>query len=271
MAILSRIHRAFRHPYLPGNPKPLAALTLAALISASLTGCRSEMGPAGRPPDTDTEKLSYGMGVDIGKSLRQQNLEIDPEYLRMGIRDARADEGLLISEDEINRIMAAHYQKLAKDEQQAVMQEEMSSRDSVAAERYRQRREASLKFLKENGAKDSVITTASGLQYQVIRAGQGVKPSLKDTVEVHYLGTLINGREFERRLGSDPAVFPVAQVLPGWKEALPLMREGSKWKIVVPPELAFGREGSGHMIGPYATLVFELELVKVRRAGKKDA
>ncbi len=246
---------------------PFAALIAVTLsLSLLLGACRSEMGPSGRSPQTDKEKLSYGMGVDIGKSLRQQNLDLDTEYLRKGIQDAWVGQGLLLSEEEISRAMTRHYESIALE----TAPDPASSPDSFPTERHRQRHEASQKFLREHGAEPGVVTTPKGVQYRILQEGKGAKPTLEDTVEVFYRGTVISGSEFERRLSGQPAVFPLSQVMPGWKEALPLMREGAKWKIVVPPELAFGREGSGHMIQPYATLIFEIELVKVRRAREKD-
>ena len=120
-------------------------------------------------------------------------------------------------------------------------------------------------FLAENGKKEGVVTLPSGLQYKVIAAGAGKKPTAKDTVSVHYRGTLIDGKEFDSSIGrGEPATFPVSGVIPGWTEALQLMQEGAKWQVFVPAKLAYGERGAGPMIGPNSTLIFDVELIKIK-------
>jgi len=192
------------------------------------------------------EKASYSIGLNIGRNLgsdlKRQSIDIDPNILAKGIQDALSGATPLLSNEEIQETMVT-------------LQKEM-------AEKQKQRGEA---FLSENKKKEGVKTLASGLQYKVIKAGTGKKPKLNDTVTVQYRGTLADGTEFDSsyRRGQ-PATFPVSGVIPGWTEALPLMGEGAKWQLFVPPNLAYGERGAGGLIGPNATLIFEIELISVQ-------
>jgi len=188
------------------------------------------------------EKASYIIGMDIGGNLKRQSVDVDPNILAKGVQDALSGAKPLLSNDEIQETMAA-------------FQKEMM-------EKQKQRGEA---FLSENKKKEGVKTLPSGLQYKVIKAGTGKKPKLNETVTVNYRGTLIDGTEFDSsyRRGQ-PATFPVSGVIPGWTEALPLMQEGAKWQLFVPPNLAYGERGAGGLIGPNATLIFEIELISVQ-------
>jgi FKBP-type peptidyl-prolyl cis-trans isomerase FklB len=192
------------------------------------------------------EKASYSIGLNIGRNLgsdlKRQSIDIDPNILAKGIQDALSGATPLLSNEEIQETMVA-------------LQKEM-------AEKQKQRGEA---FLSENKKKEGVKTLTSGLEYKVIKAGTGKKPKLNDTVTVQYRGTLVDGTEFDSsyRRGQ-PATFPVSGVIPGWTEALPLMGEGAKWQLFVPPNLAYGERGAGGLIGPNATLIFEIELISVQ-------
>jgi FKBP-type peptidyl-prolyl cis-trans isomerase FklB len=188
------------------------------------------------------EKVSYIIGMDIGGNLKRQSVDIDPNTLARGIQDALSGAKPLLSKEEIQEAMVA-------------FQKEM-------AEKQKQRGDA---FLSENKKKEGVKTLPSGLQYKVVKAGTGKKPKLNDTVTVNYRGTLIDGTEFDSsyRRGQ-PATFPVSGVIPGWTEALPLMQEGAKWQLFVPSNLAYGERGAGGLIGPNATLIFEVELISVQ-------
>ena len=188
------------------------------------------------------EKVSYIIGTDIGSNLKKQSIDIDPKILARGIQDALSGASPLMSKEEIQETMVA-------------FQKEM-------AEKQKQRGEA---FLAENKKKEGVKTMPSGLQYKVIKAGTGKKPKVSDTVMVNYRGTLIDGTEFDSSFRhGQPATFPVSGVIPGWTEALPLMQEGAKWQLFVPPNLAYGERGAGGLIGPNATLIFEVELISVQ-------
>jgi FKBP-type peptidyl-prolyl cis-trans isomerase FklB len=192
------------------------------------------------------EKVSYSIGLNVGRNLgsdlKKQSIDIDPNMVAKGIQDALSGANPLLSNEEVQETMVA-------------FQKEMS-------EKQKQRGEA---FLAENKKKEGVKTLASGLQYKVVKAGSGKKPKLNDTVTVHYRGTLIDGTEFDSsfRRGK-PATFPVSGVIPGWTEALPLMEEGAKWQLFIPPKLAYGEPGAGGLIGPNATLIFEVELISIQ-------
>jgi FKBP-type peptidyl-prolyl cis-trans isomerase FklB len=197
------------------------------------------------------EKVSYSIGLNIGRNLgsdlKRQSIDIDPNILAKGIQDALSGANPLLSNEEIQETMVA-------------FQKEMM-------EKQKQRGEA---FLSENKKKEGVKTLPSGLQYKVTQVGTGKKPKLNDMVTVQYRGTLVDGTEFDSsyRRGQ-PATFQVSEVIPGWREALPLMGEGAKWQLFVPPNLAYGERGAGGLIGPNATLIFEIELISVQD-GKQE-
>ncbi len=195
------------------------------------------------------EKLSYIIGMDIGKNLRTQSIDIDPNILARGVKDALSGSKILLTEQEIRETMT-------------VFQKEMIAKQQALAEKNKKEGEA---FFAENKQKKDVVTLPSGLQYKVIKMGTGRKPKSTDTVMVQYRGTLINGTEFDSsyRRGQ-PATFPVNGVIPGWTEALGLMQEGAKWQLFIPPNLAYGERGSGSQIGPNVTLIFEVELISIK-------
>jgi len=188
------------------------------------------------------EKVSYIIGMDIGSNLKRQSVDVDPNSLARGIQDALSGEKPLLSKEEIQGTMAAFQKEIA--------------------EKQKQRGET---FLSENKKKEGVKTLPSGLQYKVIKAGTGKKPKLNDAVTVNYRGTLIDGTEFDSSFRrGQPANFPVSGVIPGWTEAMQLMAEGAKWELFIPPNLAYGERGAGGLIGPNATLIFEIELISVQ-------
>jgi FKBP-type peptidyl-prolyl cis-trans isomerase FklB len=198
------------------------------------------------------EKVSYSIGMDIGNNIKKQAIDIDPELLARGIKDAFSTEKPLMTEEEIRQTMMAFQKKMmAKQEEQMKKAGEKNKKEGEA-------------FLAENKKKEGVITLPSGLQYKVIKAGQGKKPQASDKVTVHYRGTLINGTEFDSSIRrGQPATFPVSGIIPGWSEALQLMQEGAQWQLFIPPNLAYGERGAGNVIGPNSTLIFEVELISV--------
>jgi len=207
---------------------------------------------------TEKDKLSYAIGMNIGNNLERQSLELNPEIISKGIRDSLIDGKTLMTEQEYRDTMTA-FEREMKQKQVAQLKE--------LTEKNKQEGEA---FLAENKKKDAVITLPSGLQYKVINKGTGKTPKATDTVTVNYLGTLINGTEFDSsyRRGQ-PASFKVDGVIRGWTEALQLMQEGAKWQLYIPSELAYGERGVGRDIGPYSTLIFEVELISINdQAGK---
>ncbi len=169
------------------------------------------------------------------------------------IKDVLSGEKLLMSEAELRSTMRTF---------QAELRQRQAVARTKAAEDNKKQGDA---FLAENKTKEGVVTLPSGLQYKILKAGDGKTPTDADTVECHYRGTLINGTEFDSsHLTGKPATFKVTAVIPGWKEALKLMPVGSKWQLFIPPQLAYGERGAGHEIGPNATLVFEVELLAIK-------
>jgi FKBP-type peptidyl-prolyl cis-trans isomerase FklB len=199
------------------------------------------------------DKISYVIGVDIGRNLQKGSIDFDPDILAKGIKDALSGGKPLLTEQEIRETTAVFQKELmAKQEEVAKKLGEKNKKEGEA-------------FLAENKKKEGVKTLPSGLQYKVIKEGTGKKPKITDTVTTHYRGTLIDGIEFDSsyRRGK-PASFPVNGVIPGWTEALQLMGEGAKWQLFIPPNLAYGERGAGRDIGPDATLIFEIELISIQ-------
>jgi FKBP-type peptidyl-prolyl cis-trans isomerase FklB len=199
------------------------------------------------------DKVSYIIGIDIGKNLKNQSIDIDPDILARGIKDAISGKKPLMTEQEVQETTAAFQKEMTAKQTELIKK---------VGEKNRKEGEA---FLAENKQREGVKTLVSGLQYKVIKAGAGKKPKLTDTVVTQYRGTLIDGTEFDSsyRRGK-PATFPVNGVIPGWVEALQLMEEGSKWQLFIPPNLAYGERGAGRDIPPNSTLIFEIELISIQ-------
>jgi FKBP-type peptidyl-prolyl cis-trans isomerase FklB len=199
------------------------------------------------------DKMSYIIGMDIGKNFKRQAIDIDPDILAQGVKDGISGGKALLSEEEARETLAAFQKEMmAKQEELA---KKIGEKNKVEGEA----------FLAANKTKEGVKTLASGLQYKVIQSGTGKRPKLTDEVTAHYRGTLIDGTEFDssHRRGK-PANFQVNGVIPGWTEALQLMEVGAKWQLFIPPNLAYGERGAGRDIGPNATLIFEVELISIQ-------
>ena len=196
--------------------------------------------------NTEMEKVSYSLGVNVAKSVKSQGLEsIDSDAIAKAFKDVFEGNTLEISEEEANIVLQDYFGKLANEKQKANV-------------------EAGQKFLDENAKREGVVTTATGLQYEVLKEGSGDSPKETDNVTVHYHGTLIDGTVFDSSVDrGQPATFPVNGVIPGWVEALKLMNPGAKYKLFIPSNLAYGERGAGGAIGPNATLVFEVELISI--------
>jgi FKBP-type peptidyl-prolyl cis-trans isomerase len=203
--------------------------------------------------DTAEAKLSYALGMDLGKQLRDKHVAIDAAVFGRGLADALAGGPLLLTEAESRALVGALQEDMQRREFRRVVQDaEKSKKDGEA-------------FLAANRTREGVIALESGLQYRVLVAGAGRKPTSNDTVSCQYLGTFIDGTEFDSSYSrGGPATFPVNAVIKGWSEALQLMPVGSRWQLVVPPQLAYGSRGAGSRIGPNATLIFDVELVSIK-------
>ena len=224
-------------------------------LSLVIVFCAGQIGAQETPLIKDQkDKVSYGIGMEIGRNLKRQSFDLNTELLLRGFKDAFSGEKALMTDQEITETMTA-FQKEVMAKQQELTKK--------LGEKNKQEGEA---FLAENKKKEGVITLPSGLQYKVIKAGSGKKPKATDTVTVQYRGTLINGSEFDSSYKrGTPATFPVTGVIPGWTEILQLMEEGDKWEVFIPSNLAYGEHGAaGGLIGPNATLIFEIELLSVQ-------
>jgi len=201
---------------------------------------------------TDEARLGYSIGVRYGQGLGKDLKAMDLGAFVQGLTDGFKQQPLKMTNEEMQQAVTAFQQKMqqqAQEKMEAVSHKNMTEGKA---------------FLAENGKKKGVYTLPSGLQYQVIEEGSGDKPKGSDTVTVHYHGTLIDGTVFDSSVErGQPAQFGVKQVIPGWTEALQLMTPGSKWKLFIPSDLAYGERGAGQKIGPHQTLVFEVELIKI--------
>ena len=228
-----------------------AGIICALALSVILSACQSSQHKVDLK--TSRDSVSYSIGMDIGKNLKTQMIEINPDVVAQAIKDVSVDSGkAMLTEDQAHVVMLGFQaQMMAKHEEKMKASGEKNKKDGDA-------------FLAENKKKDGVVTLASGLQYKVITAGTGKKPKAKDNVTVHYRGTMLDGTEFDNSYKrGEPVVFPVTGVIKGISEALQLMTVGSKWQLFLPPELAYGPQGAG-LITPNATLIFEIELLGVK-------
>jgi FKBP-type peptidyl-prolyl cis-trans isomerase FklB len=223
-------------------------MLLGVVLLASQAGAEEK-----KAFQTPKEKQSYSIGADIGNKLKSQSIDVDPDALAQGLKDAISGNKLLMTEQEIKESLSS----LQKE-----MMEKQAERTKQLSEKNKKEGDA---FLAENRKKEGVKTLPSGLQYKVITEGTGKTPKAEDTVITNYRGTLIDGTEFDSSYKrGQPATFPVKGVIPGWTEALQLMKEGSKWELFIPASLAYGERGAGNLIGPYTTLIFEIELISVK-------
>ncbi len=231
---------------------------------------------------TDAQKFGYSIGIDLGKSLKPVEKHIDVPALKQGLDDiaqalTKIDEAkAALAKDPDNESLKKALAeaekmpavKISAEDREAVkntvsktMQEEqLKAREEAATKS----KDEGAKFLAENAKKEGVKTTASGLQYEVLKEGTGTSPTKEDKVTVHYKGTLLSGEEFDSSYSrGEPVTFPLGNVIPGWTEGVQLMKPGAKYKFYIPSELAYGERGAGVKIGPNQTLIFEVELLEV--------
>lgn len=225
-------------------------ITAGAAVAAALAA-----GACSQPAaqlDTDDQKASYAFGMDVGNQFSPAANLLDVDAFVQGFRDALAEADPRIDQAEIQALMQGFSERVRADQ--------MSQRDGEAA----QNREEGAAYLAENGAREGVTTTASGLQYEVLTAGEGATPGPQDQVRVHYRGTLVDGTEFDSSYSrGEPALFGVGGVIQGFSEGLMLMPVGSKYRFVIPSDIGYGPQGTGGDIGPDATLIFEVELLEI--------
>jgi FKBP-type peptidyl-prolyl cis-trans isomerase FklB len=201
----------------------------------------------------EKEKISYSIGMDIGGNLKRGSVDVDPDMLAKGLKDSYGDGKTLLTEDQARQTIA-DFQKTLMAKKAETMQK-LAEKNKADGET----------FLAENAKKEGVKSLPSGLQYKEITPGKGKSPKATDTVTTHYKGSLIDGTVFDSSYKrGEPATFPVSGVIPGWTEALQLMKEGAKWQLFLPSNLAYGEKGAGRDIGPNATLIFEVELISVK-------
>jgi FKBP-type peptidyl-prolyl cis-trans isomerase len=228
--------------------KCLVSVLLAMVLFAGTVSAEEKLTTL----SSEQEKLSYAMGIDLGKYLTGLNEEIQIKALVQGVSDAYAGGELLMSEEE------------AKQVQQAFAQRQKEKQMKEAVETLQKNQTAGDTFLAENKTKEGVVETESGLQYKVIKQGEGAQPTSSDTVRVHYQGTLLDGTEFDSSYKREsPVEFPVNQVIQGWQEALPLMKVGSTYELYIPAALAYGDRGAPPYIEPGSTLLFKVELLDI--------
>lgn len=229
-------------------------LALVLAVSA-LAACGQEKGGDVKV-ESDVQKASYAIGYRTGEQMYGNTDDLDVDVFLAGLRAGALGEkeGLPLESEQMDQAIADYQQK------------KISEREEQRVKAASDNAETGKKFREENGAKEGVTTLDSGLQYEVLSEGEGdQKPTLNDVVVAHYHGTLVDGTVFDSSVDrGEPASFPLGQVIQGWQEALQLMNVGDKWRIVIPPELAYGEQGAGQKIGPNSTLVFEVELLEVK-------
>ena len=224
-------------------------LPMIALVSAALlAGCNGEKQVA---LETNVDKMSYGIGMSMARSVKGQPIEINNEAMLAGLKDVLNDKPAQLEEDVIREAFAA-----VREEQMEKQKLEAEGAVQVGAD-----------YLTENAKKEGVKSTESGLQYEVIAVGEGDSPAATDTVEVHYHGTLIDGTVFDSSVErGTPAKFPVNRVISGWTEALQLMKVGDKWRLHIPADLAYGAQSPSPKIPANSALVFEVELLAIEKS-----
>lgn len=199
------------------------------------------------------DKLSYSVGASIGRSMKRDSVEVNPELIVQGIKDALAGGKMLLTDEEMIETFRVLQENLAA--KQAEERKALAEKNLKEGEQ----------FLAENAKKEGIVTQPSGLQYKIITDGSGKKAKPTDTVTVHYRGTLIDGTEFDSSYKrNEPATFLLKEVMTGWAEGVSLMKVGSKWQLFIPSKLGYGEAGAGDVIGPNTTLIFEVELLDTK-------
>ena len=244
----------------------LVALLMCSAFASYAEDAKPSPSPADSTPPTSTlkddkDKISYSLGVDIGRTLQKFQLDLNEAALSQGIADVLGNKSMAMTDQELQQTLQAFQQKMMQKQQEAMAKKQEQMKGVAEKNKIDGK-----KFLDDNAKKAGVKTTASGLQYKVIKEGTGEKPKDADVVEANYRGTTIDGKEFDSSAKhGNSASFPVNGVIKGWSEALKMMPVGSKWELYVPSDLAYGDEGAGDEIAPGSTLVFEVELLSVKK------
>jgi FKBP-type peptidyl-prolyl cis-trans isomerase FklB len=235
-----------------------SGLIIALSLGLGLTACQ-QSAQNGAKPDLSKkkDKISYSIGYNIGRNLKGQDADINPSVIARGISDAMQGDTLMSQKDMMSTL---------QNFQTEMMQQRQQNQEKVAKSNL----EEGKKFLADNKSKPGVHETKSGLQYKILKTGKGPQPGPHDTVVTDYKGSLLNGKVFDSSYKrGKPATFPVDGVIPGWTEALQKMHVGSKWRIWIPPNLAYGKRGAGSTIQPNSTLIFDVELLNIKKSDKK--
>lgn len=229
----------------------------AVLGTVMLAACQADSSYMDAPLDSENQQASYSLGLDAGVQFEMIRDHFDMAAFMRGVDDALNERDFAMTEEDRMTVMQSFGER---------MQTIIANAQAADAEANRAAGEA---YLAENGAREGVITTASGLQYEILTAGEGPMPAATDNVSIYYAGTLIDGTEFDSTDEGMPANFNVSQVIPGFTEALMLMSVGSRHRIVIPGDLAYGPQARGDVIGPNSTLIFEMELLEIQPSGDR--
>jgi len=248
-AMVSSTFISLAQTKVPANKNTKPKINAVAAKSKSTDATKSVM-----KFNSALDSVSYAVGVLVAGNFKSQNISLNVDMVAKGFASASQGGKLVLNEAECQNIMSTF------------MMKNQERQTAETAKQFLPNKEVGEKFLADNKKKDSVMTTASGLQYKVIKMGTGPKPLATDKVKTHYHGTLIDGSVFDSSVQrGEPVSFPVSGVIPGWVEALQLMPVGSKWKLYIPQELAYGIRGGGQTIKPYSALVFEVELLEIEK------
>ncbi len=230
-----------------------AVIAVAAIFAFGLSACNSEVSK--KDLTGQKEKVSYGYGLNFGRNLKGQDIELDLKVFMKGVKDGMSgDTTVLLTDAELREAFQSYMKEMN--------QKKMDKAKAQAEEN----KKAGAKFLEENKTKEGVVTLPSGLQYKVLEEGSGASPKLTDVVTFNYTGKLLDGKVFDSSIGGAPAESPITNLIKGWQEALVLMKPGSKWELYIPSDLAYGDRGAADIIEPGSTLMFEVELVSFKKA-----
>ncbi len=241
--------------------KSTLTLVCATLVAAAQLPAQNDSAKESVATQAPMDKVSYFIGSQIGTNIannfKQQGVEVELDSFLQAMRDKFEGKPSKYTQEELEAAMKAF---------ETVMQAKQAEMEKAQMAKAGETKAAGAKFLTENGKREGVVTTASGLQYEVLKKSDGAKPAATDRVNVHYHGTLLSGKVFDSSVErGQPITFGVQEVIKGWTEALQLMTVGSKYKLFIPSELAYGDNGAGADIGPGETLVFEVELLGIEK------